>query len=93
MDTRKIVRTESAGVFFGEVFLDGTSAIILNARRLWYWAGAASLSQLAVDGVSKSGNCKFPVPVSKIQLFGVIEILDVTKKAGASIDAVKIWEA
>ena len=48
----KIVRTYSAGVFAGEVeSIDGKTVVIKNARRLWYWKGAASLSELAVRGV------------------------------------------
>lgn len=93
MDSRKIVRSRSAGVFFGEVDVIGDTATIKNARRLWYWDGAATLSQLAVDGVSKPQNCKFPIAVSEIVVFEVIEILDVTAKAGASIDGVSMWTA
>mgnify|MGYP006355232579 FL=1 len=45
MDKRKIVRTYSAGVFFGEVVKrTGKEVVMRNARRLWYWSGAASLS-------------------------------------------------
>lgn len=40
--------------------------MLKNARRLWYWDGAASISQIAVDGVSKPENCKFPESVSEI---------------------------
>jgi len=88
-----IVRTYSAGVFAG--FLKqrkGKEAVLQNARRLWYWDGAASLSQLAVDGVSKPENCKFPVEVSLITLTEVIEILDVTEKARKSIAGVVVWQ-
>ncbi|MFA6889338.1 MAG: hypothetical protein WC254_07625 [Candidatus Woesearchaeota archaeon] len=66
--------------------------VMLNARRLWYWDGAASLSQLAMEGTSKPENCKFPCPVSKIELLNVIEILDVTEKAKQSIEGVALWQ-
>jgi len=87
-----IVRTYSAGVFAG--FLDkrsGQEAALLNARRLWYWDGAASLSQLAIDGTSKPENCKFPTEVGKVVLTNVIEVLDVTEKARLSIAGVAVW--
>ena len=88
----KIVRTYSAGVFAGNlVSRKGQEVVLLNARRLWYWDGAASLSQLAVDGTSKPENCKFPVAVSRVELLQVIEILDVTKKAQTSIAGVSVW--
>jgi len=89
----KIFRTYSAGVFagyLGEVF-SAKHMIVKNARRLWYWKGAASLSQLSIDGVKYPDECKFPEAVSKIELTEVVEILDVTEKAKASIDGVPIW--
>ena len=89
-----IVRTYSAGVFAG--FLkdrDGKEATLLNARRLWYWEGAASLSQLAESGTSKPDKCKFPEPVSTITVTEAIEILNVTDEGKASIEGVKIWKA
>ena len=86
-----IIRTYSAGVFAG--WLDkriGKEAKMFDARRLWYWDGAASLSQLARDGVSKPENCKFAVPVN-VELTEVIEVLEVTKKAQDCILKVPEW--
>ena len=88
-----IVRTNRAGVFAGELeSRNGQEVVMLNARRLWYWAGAASLSQLATVGTSKPDKCKFPCPVSRIELLEVIEILDVTEKAKSSIQEVEEWK-
>lgn len=88
-----IVRTYSAGVFAGYLqSRQGKEAIILNARKIWYWDGAASLAQLAVDGTSKPENCKFPTPVSRIEVTEVIEVLDVTEKARKSIESVPVWK-
>lgn len=88
-----MVRTYSAGVFAGYVeSRNGKEAVLRNARRIWYWAGAASLSQLAVDGTSKPDACKFPCPVDKVVLTEVIEIIPITTKAKNSIDEVPIWE-
>lgn len=87
-----IVRTQSAGVFAG--YLEsrtGQEVVLKNARRLWYWEGAASLSQLAEQGTSKPNSCKFPQEVSRIELLQAIEISDVTKKAQESIASVKVW--
>jgi len=88
-----IVRTYSAGVFAGELeSRKGQEVVLLNARRLWSWAGAASLSQLATDGTSCPNECKFPCEVSRVELLQAIEILDVTVKAKASIKGVPIWK-
>lgn len=89
-----IVRTTSAGVFAGFIeSKNGKSVILSQARRLWYWKGAASLSQLAIDGVKYPNECKFPAPVSNIELTEVIEILDVTSVAQKVIEAVPVWQA
>jgi uncharacterized protein DUF6948 len=88
-----IARTQSAGVFAGNLESRvGQEAVLTNARRLWYWAGAASLSQMAVSGTSKPKDCKFPVAVPRVELLQVIEILDVTPEGESSIKAVPVWE-
>lgn len=88
-----IVRTYSAGVFAGTLkSKKGQEVTLTNARRLWYWDGAASLSQLAVDGVSRPENCKFPVEVPAVLLTQAIEILAVSAKAKKSIAEVPIWQ-
>jgi hypothetical protein len=88
-----IVRTYSAGVFAGYIESQvGQEVVLRQARRLWYWDGAASLSQLAMDGVAKPQNCKFPKEVTKIKLLNVIEIIDATEKAQKSIFEVSEWK-
>ena len=91
-DNRKIVRTYSAGVFFGTVEKrNGQEVTMTNARRLWYWRGAASLSELAQRGTSNPGGCQFPVAVDRVVLTQAIEIIDTTPESRASIDGVAIW--
>lgn len=87
-----LVRTLSAGVFSG--FLKsrkGQEVVLTTARRIWYWSGAASLSQLSVDGTSDPKNCKFPVVVPEVTLLQAIEILPVSAKAKKSIEGVPVW--
>jgi hypothetical protein len=87
-----MVRTASAGVFTGILkSRKGSEVTLENARRIYYWTGAATLSQLSQNGTSSPETCKFPVPVPQIILLGVIEIIPMTKKAVASIQSVKIW--
>ena len=90
----KIVRTFSAGVFAGYIEKrEGKEVTMRNARRIWYWDGAASLSQLAMEGTCKPENCKFAMPVDKVLVTEAIEILDVTQRAKDSIESVAIWKA
>jgi hypothetical protein len=89
-----VCRTYSAGVFVGTLkSLEGKQAVLTNARRLWHWEGAASLSQLAMEGVKKPNECKFPREVDEVLFTEAIEILLVTQAAKDNIAAVKVWES
>lgn len=89
-----MVRTYSAGVFLGEVASkDGKEVHLKNARRMWYWDGAASLSQLATEGTSKPEKCKFPAAVPDVLLTEAIEIIPASEAAIASIAAVPVWSS
>lgn len=88
-----IIRTYSAGVFAGYLKeKKDNEVVLLNARRIWYWSGANSLSELAVHGVTKPLECKFPCEVPEVTLLGVIEILEVSEKARNSINNVPVWK-
>lgn len=88
-----MIRTYSAGVFYGKLVAKINNEVRLeNARRVWYWAGAASLSQLAMEGTKNPEECKFPCSVNSIELTNVIEVIQMTEKAISSLDGVKIWE-
>src|SRR5688572_3196480 len=55
-----IIRAEKAGVFMGKIaFIEGSTIGINALRRLYYWSGALDASQLAKEGVTKPGSCKF----------------------------------
>lgn len=92
-----IVRTYAMGVFAGYLSDESTETvkILKEARRIWYWEGAASLSELAVNGTCKPEKCKFPIEVSSITLTSTqgFEILDVTQEAKISIQNVPVWTA
>ena len=91
-----IIRTHSAGVWFGNIkSLNGSIAIITNARRLWYWSGAASLSQLAVEGTKDKNNCKFTMTITDkdgVYLPQVVEVLPCTNEAVENINSIKEWK-
>jgi len=89
-----IVRTYSAGVHAGVLkSREGKEVVLTDARRIWYWDGAASLSQIAIDGTSKPEKCKFPGAVDEILLTEAIEIIPCTEKARLSIAGVPVWAA
>ena len=87
-----IVRGDHSGVFAGTLAdRDGCEVKLTDCRRLWYWSGAASLSQLANDGTKGPEFCKFPAPLAEITILDALEIIPCTARAEASIKAVHVW--
>lgn len=94
INQKVIIRANRAGVFYGTIVRkNGDEVELTNCRRIWYWDGAASISELAVHGTRKPNQCKFSVTVENITVLGVIEIIPCTEKAVESIEAVKEWRA
>jgi hypothetical protein len=91
-----IVRSRDAGAFCGQLVetdLSQAAVTLREARRLWYWAGAATLSELATEGTAKPKECKFPAPTEGDHvILGVCEIISVTERALASIQGVPAWK-
>ena len=88
-----VVRCAQAGVFFGQITeRNGDEVTMINVRKLWQWDGACAVEQLAVNGTSNPGGCKFTVMVSEMVLTGVIQILACTDKAAESLAAVREWK-
>lgn len=88
-----IVRGDRSGVFFGTLIeKEGKEVKLQKCRRLWYWDGAASVSQIATDGTTRPGNCKFTVTVDEIIITDAIEIILCTEKAADKIEKVAEWK-
>ena len=88
-----IVRGDRSGVFAGILeSQEGQKVVLSSCRRLWYWSGAASLSQIAKDGVKRPDNCKFTITVDSITILDAIEIIPTTAEAEANIKAVPEWK-
>lgn len=87
-----IVRCDRASVFAGTVAeREGQAVLIRDARRIWYWDGAASLSQLALDGTKKPAGCKFSVACESVVVLDAIEVIPCTDAAQQSICGVPVW--
>lgn len=94
MEKKKvIVRGDRSGVFFGTLEKrTGREVKLSNCRRLWYWDGAASNFQLAVEGVKAPENCKFTVTIQEIEILDAIEVIPCTPEAIKSIEYVAVWK-
>lgn len=89
---RVIVRSTNAGVFYGTLSeKEGQEVELKDCRRLWYWGGAASLHQLAAEGVTNPADCKFTMRIASINLLE-IEIIPCTERAITSIESVEEWK-
>lgn len=92
-----LVRSYGAGVHFGylenEEFTPSGKVVTLSrTRRVWYWDGAASLSQMALEGVNKPENCKFSVELESNEIVNVIETIPLTEKAMLNLYKVAVWK-
>lgn len=88
-----IIRSAGAGVFFGTLAeKNGDEVSLTDCRRIWYWDGAASISELAVSGVTKPSECKFSLTVPEITVLQVIEIIPCSEAAISNIEAVPVWK-
>ena len=97
LNKKCIVRCYGAGVFFGTVTKkentpSGVEVELKDARRIWYWSGAASLSQLATEGVKNQKACKFTVVVPELLVTQCLEIIPATEAAIANLESVAVWK-
>lgn len=89
-----VIRSGQSGAWLGKLVTKTDDEITLaDARRLWYWDGAATLSQLALEGVSRPASCKFPPAVPAVTVLGVCEVIPATAVAVASVKAVREWRS
>ena len=94
LNRKVIIRADRAGVFYGTIIRKDKDEVELkNCRRIWYWNGAASLSELALSGVKHKDGNKFSVTVDSITILGVIEIIPCTEEASKSIESIPEWRA
>ncbi len=94
---RVVIRSDRAGVFYGtlneiEPCGDKYTVELTNVRRLWYWEGAASITQIAEEGVKQPKECRFTMWQDSIVVAGIVELHEAKKEAQDIIDNVWIWK-
>ena len=92
-----IIRSYAAGVHYGllesEKFTEsGKVVTLIKTRRIWYWSGAASLSQIALEGVKNPDKCKFSVEIDSNEIVNVIETIPISEKALLNLQKVAVWK-
>ena len=89
-----LIRADRAGVFFGTLIAKEYTAVgaivcLRESRRLHYWEGAASLSQVSQDGI-KQGRVAMIEPIKEI--VGVIEVTPLSDAAIANLENQPVWK-
>lgn len=87
-----IVRSRDSGAWAGLLIGRGEPGQVSldSARRLWHWAGAMTLSEIAIQGVESPAECKFACPV-RVDLDGVCEIIYASPEARTILESVPPW--
>ena len=93
-----IARCKDAGVHAGYlVSTNSKHTVLRDARRIWYWTGAASLSEIAVYGLNpaKSSESKIAAPVKRVRLrdSDICELTVCTDDGRKSVEAANTWRA
>jgi hypothetical protein len=92
-----LIRSYASGVHFGYLkskkpLGDRFVVELEDSRRVHYWDGACSLSQLALEGTKAPANCRISVEVQLIEIAEVIEIIPLSKKAAENLKGVPVWK-
>lgn len=90
-----IIRCYEAGVFFAQIKAhDKANRIITlqNARKIFYWEGAAAVEQIAMEGVKNRAASKFTMVVPEMDVANPIQIIPCTREAVECINLVNVWK-
>lgn len=83
-----LVRTFSAGVHIGTLVEKNEMNVLLkDARRIWKWAGAFTLSEVATIGIKKDGS-RLSIAVPMVELTQAIEIIPTSEEAQTSFEVI-----
>ncbi len=86
-----IIRTYSAGVFFGRLKArEGKEALLEDSRRLWSWEGAFTLSAVAREGVTSA---RLSISEPEKLITEVIEVIPVSNEVGNKLTKMEAHNA
>ena len=87
-----IARIDRAGVFHGTLdYIDNEIIRLKDARRIYYWNGALSVTDMAAKGITGG---KVTVPVTTVEFMSdkIVELNECSDEATKSIEAIKPWK-
>jgi hypothetical protein len=89
-----IARIDRAGVFHGTLAAkDAETTTMTDVRRIYYWRGALSVTDMSVTGVKAGSKVTVPAKRVEFETAKVIELIECTDKASKSIESIEPWKA
>ncbi len=83
-----------AGIWFGVVVEASVGSVLLkNARNVFSWEGAFTISELAVQGTVRPNECRVPRAVSEVWLLNPECVIPCTPQAEQSLTSLPVWTA
>lgn len=89
-----IARIDRAGVFHGILTAkDAETTTMSDVRRIYYWRGALSVTDMSVTGVAEGSKVTVPAKCVEFETAKVIELIECSAEASKSIESIKSWTA
>lgn len=82
-----IIRARDAGIHYGTVVsVEGRTVVLSDARRIWSWRGAFTLSEVARVGIN-TAESRIACVVPEIAILDACEVIPVSEIAAETIEA------
>ena len=92
INKKVIIRSNNAGVFFGTLSaVHGNSVELLNMRRIHYWSGANSITDIALGGIQNKESSRVTDFIEKAIISEVIEIIICTQRSIKDLEEFPVW--
>lgn len=89
-----IARIERAGVFHGILdYKDAEITRMKDVRRIYYWKGALSVTDMAVNGILNDSQVTIPASVVEFETPQVVELIECSNISSEIIENIKPWKA
>lgn len=93
-----IARCNNAGVHAGYVVSTNAHHTVLrDSRRIWYWTGAASLSEIAAHGLNparaEGSKIAAKVPLNRLRDSDICELIVCLPAGRKSVEEAPVWRA
>jgi hypothetical protein len=89
-----VVRGYQSGVWAGYLQeQEGTKVVLVNARNIWYWKGAASLAQLSQEGFNSPKECKVTQEIPTFTMLDANTVIEFTEEARQVVANTPVWKS